>query len=255
MTILAWGILACVHKGGVPPSPRADELDAILARATSRVLPAPGLKATFHIDVRFEDDGGSTIGALVLHPPDDLRVEIQTPFHTPLLLAATDGTAIHAYVAKGNVFLRGDDAVETLSAFAGGAIRPDDLLDLLTGIPPLDDATLVFKEPIPGGVRAKYEGPVGTAIRIDVDAKTAALRSFEVDLGDSQIFVASYGEPLKGGPYPRSLEVKSPVVGLRFDFKHWEELGAAPDVFSLEPPPNSVERDLLEALQELSAPE
>ena len=255
MTILAWALLACVHKASVEPSPRADELDAILARATSRVLPAPGLKATFHIDVRFEDDGGSTIGALVMHPPDDLRVEIQTPFHTPLLIAATDGKAIHAYLAKGNVFLRGDDAVAALAAFAGGAIGPDDLIDLLAGIPPLDAATLVSKESIPGGVRAKYDGPAGTAIRIDVDADTAALRSFEVDRSDSQIFVATYGEPLKGTPYPRSLKVKSPVLGLSFDFQHWEELGAVPDVFSLEPPPNSVERDLLEALEELNAPE
>ena len=255
MTILAWALLACVHKGSVAPSPREDELDAILARASSRVLPAPGLKATFHIDVRFEDDGGSTIGALVLHPPDDLRVEIQTPFHTPLLLAATDGTAIHVYLAKGNVFLRGDDAVAALAAFAGGAIGPDDLIDLLAGIPPLDGATLVSKAPIPGGVRARYDGPAGTAIRIDVDADTAALRSFEVDRGDSQIFIASYGEPLKGGPYPRSLQVKSPVVGLRLEFQHWEELGAVPDVFSLEPPPNSTERDLVETLEELSAPE
>jgi hypothetical protein len=253
VTILAWAFLACVHKGSVAPSPRVDELDAILARATSRVLPAPGLKATFHIDVRFEDEGGSTIGALVLHPPDDLRIEIQTPFHTPLLIAATDGTAIHAYVAKGNVFLRGDDAVAALAAFAGGALHPDDLLDLLTGIPPLDDATLVSKEPIPGGVRARYDGPAGTVIRIDVDAETAALRTFEVDHSDSQIFVAAYGEPLKGTPYPRSLQVKSPVLGLRLDFQHWEELGAVPDVFSLEPPPNSVERDLLETLEELSA--
>jgi hypothetical protein len=231
-----------------------DELESILARATSRVLPAPGLKATFHIDVRLADgEGGSTIGALVLHPPDDLRVEIQTPFHTPLLLAATDGTAIHAYVTKGNVFLRGDDAVATLEAFVGGAIQPDDLLELLAGIPPLDDATLVSKEPIPGGVRARYDGPAGTAIRIDVDAKVLALRSFEVHRGDSQIFVASYGEPLKGGPYPESLHVRSPVLGLRLDFRNWEELGSVPDVFSLEPPPNSVERDLLETLEELNA--
>ena len=254
MTILAWALLACAHKASVAPSPRADEVDAILARATSRVLPAPGLKATFHIDVRFEDDGGSTIGALVLHPPDDLRVEIQTPFHTPLLIAATDGTAIHAYVAKGNVFLRGDDAVAALAAFAGDAIHPADLIELLAGIPPLGAATLVSKEPIPGGVRARYDGPAGTVIRIDVDAETAALRTFEVDRSDAQIFVASYGEPLKGTPYPRSLQVKSPVLGLRLDFQHWEQLGAVPDVFTLQPPPNSVERDLVEVLEELSAP-
>jgi outer membrane lipoprotein-sorting protein len=255
VTILAWALLACAHKAVVAPPPRADELDAILARATSRVLPAPGLKATFHIDVRFEDDGGSTIGALVLHPPDDLRVEIQTPFHTPLLIAATDGKALHAYLAKGNVFLRGDDAVAALAAFAGGAIGPADLIDLLAGIPPLDATTLVSKEPIPGGVRAKYDGPAGTSIRIDVDAETAALRTFEVDRSDAQIFVASYGEPFKGTPYPRSLEVKSPVLGLGLEFQHWEQLGAAPDVFSLQPPPNSTERDLLEVLAELNAPQ
>jgi hypothetical protein len=254
VTILAWALLACVHKGSVAPSPQADEVDAILARATSRALPAPGLKATFHIDVRFEDDGGSTIGALVLHPPDDLRIEIQTPFHTPLLIAATDGTSIHAYLAKGNVFLRGDDAVAALAAFAGDAIHPADLIELLAGIPPLGAATLVSKEPIPGGVRAKYDGPAGTAIRIDVDAETAALRTFEVDRADEQIFIASYGEPMKGMPYPKSLHVKSPVLGLALDFQHWEPLGAAPDVFSLQPPPNSVERDLVEALQELSEP-
>jgi len=252
VTILSWGLLACVHKG-VPPAPLEDDLDAILARATSRVLPAPGLKATFRIDVRFEDDGGSTIGALVLHPPDDLRIEIQTPFHTPLLLATTDGTAIHAYLARGNVFFRGEDAVAALEAFVGGAIHPDDLLDLLAGIPPLDAATLVSKQPIPGGVRAAYDGPAGTVIRIDVDAATAALRSFEVDRGDTQLFVASYGEPIKGAPYPRSMQVRSPVLGLRLDYQHWEELGAAPDVFTLEPPPGSVERDLLEALEELNA--
>jgi hypothetical protein len=246
-------LLACVHKG-LPPPPRADELDAILARATSRVLPGQGLKATFRIDVRWRDEGGSTVGALVLHPPDDLRLEIMTPLHTTLLLAATDGTSIHAYLAKGNVFLRGDNAVHALEAFAGGAIHPDDLLDLLAGIPPLDAATLVSKEAIPGGVRAAYDGPAGTTIRIDVDAGTAALRSFEVGRGDAQLFVASYGEPLKGGPYPQSLQVRSPVVGLRFEFQRWEELGAVPDVFTLEPPPNSVERNLIEALQELSPP-
>jgi hypothetical protein len=251
VTIFVWGLLACVPKR-VPPPPSADELDGILARGTTRVLPAAGLKATFHIDVRFEKDGGSTIGAFVLHPPDDLRVEIQTPFHTPMLLAATDGTAIHAYVSKGNVFLRGDDAVQALEAFVGGAVRPDDFLDLLAGIPPLDAATLVFQEPIPGGVRAKYDGPAGTTIRIDVDADTAALRTFEVHRGDAQMFLASYGEPLKGGPYPSSLHVRSPSLGLRLDFRSWEELGSVPNVFSLERPPNSVERDLLEVLAEMS---
>ena len=245
-------LLACVHKGP-PPPPHADELDAILARATSRVLPAQGLKATFRIDVRWRDEGGSTVGALLLHPPDDLRVEIMTPLHTTLLIAATDGTAVHAYLAKGNVFLRGDDAIQTLEAFAGGTIRPDDLLDLLAGIPPLDAATLVSKEGIPGGVRAAYDGPAGTTIRIDVDAATAALRSFEVHRGDAQLFAAAYGEPIKGAPYPKSLRVRSPVIGLALDFQNWEELGAVPDVFSLEPPPNSVERDLIEVLEELGS--
>jgi hypothetical protein len=245
-------LLACVHKG-LPPSPRADELDAILARATSRVLPAPGVKATFRIDVRWREEGGSTVGAFVLHPPDDLRVEIMTPLHTPLVLAATDGTAVHAYLAKGNVFLRGDDAVDALEAFAGGAIRPDDLIDLLAGIPPLDGSAPVWKEGIPGGVRATYEGPAGTTVRIDVDAPTAALRSFEVHYGDEQLFVATYGEPVKGAPYPRSLRVRSTRLALALDFQHWEELGAAPNVFLLTPPPNSVERDLLEALEELGS--
>ena len=57
--LLSWALVACVHKAP-PPSPHVDELEAILARATSRVLPASGLKATFHIDVRFREKGGST---------------------------------------------------------------------------------------------------------------------------------------------------------------------------------------------------
>jgi hypothetical protein len=244
-------LLACVHKGP-PPAPRADELDAILARATARSLPAPGLQASFRIDVQWQDQGGSTIGALILHPPDDLRIEIQTPLHTALLLATTDGTSIHAYVAKGNQYLRGDDAVATLEAFAGGTIHPRELLELLAGIPPVDGMPLVSKEAIAGGVRAVYDGPAGSTIRLDVDAATGALRSFEAGRGDTPLFVATYGLPLKGSAYPRSLAIRSPLLGLRLDFQHWDELGSAPDVFTLAPPPGSVERDLVEALRELA---
>jgi hypothetical protein len=248
--MLAVLLAACVHKG--PASiPEPAELDAILARATSRSIPTPGLHASFHIDVNWQGKSGSTIGALILHPPDDLRIEIQTPLRTPLLLAATDGTSIDAYVANGNQYLRGDDAVATLEAFAGGAMHPTDLLALLVGIPPLHGAALVSKEPVPGGVRAIYDGPAGTTIKLEVDAETGALRSFEADHGDTTLFVVTYGLPTKGDPFPKRLELHSPVLGLRLDFQHWDELTAVPDVFSLEPPPGSVERDLLEVLHTL----
>jgi hypothetical protein len=248
--VIAFVLAACVHRGALP-TPRADELDAILARASSRSLPAPGLKASFHIDVQLGDKGGSTVGGLVLHPPDDLRVEIQTPLHTTLLLATTDGTSIHAYVAKGNQYLRGDDAVATLEALAGDTVHPRELLELLAGIPPVDGLTLVSKEPIPGGVRASYDGPAGSTIRLDVDAASGALRAFEAHRGDALLFAATYGEPVKGAPYPKSLAVRSALLGLRLDFQRWEELGSVPDVFTLAPPPGSVERDLIEALNEL----
>lgn len=69
--------------------------------------------------------------------PDRLRVETLSPFGTPLMVLATDGTDLGISIPGDNVFYVGRATPENFSRFARLPLSPADLVDMLLARPPV----------------------------------------------------------------------------------------------------------------------
>lgn len=263
-------LLSCALVGLLGCGPRAvrrtsDDPAALLDAARARTVPF-ALQGRFAVTLRGPDLSASTNGGLVVHRPDRFRVEILTPLATPLLSVASDGQALHAFTSADRDFYRGDDAVAVLAELTGGAVSLADVVAVLTGMLPMagaDVTSLTEREgggaevglrvaPLPSGdqvvVRADLD-PDGVVRTVSVERSAVGgqpLVVLEVETLDTMRVGRSR--------LPEELQVRLPTLGWTVDleFSAWDELGQIPDVFSLQPPPGSNEKDLVTTLRELA---
>jgi hypothetical protein len=204
------------------------------------------------------DVGGGTHGALILHRPDRFRVEIQTPFRTPMLYLASDGQAMHAYVHQGNRFYRGDQATEVIAELTEGAMSAADVMEVFTGGLPLADAALTgahWRED--GMVEATLDPGSGHVVEVVIDPRHRMVIGLEVQGADGTEllrFQVIDDMRMERARMPQEMELELPSMGWRLEIEvnAWDELGVIPDVFSLSPPPGAVELDLVQTLQQMA---
>jgi hypothetical protein len=239
-----------------------DAPDALVAQLRARPLPY-ALQARFHVRVAGPGLSGTTSAALILSRPDRINVNVQTPLSTPLLYLATDGKVLNAYTQQDSTFYRGDDALSVLHELTGGAVSVGDLLLVLTGSLPLPDAKVLDVKVDGEAIAMTFEGPGGANIRAWIDPRTELVRRLEVarvaaDSNDLETVVSvaiTDAMHFQGGWLPEEMVLDLPTLGWRIEllFHTWDELGVIPDVFVLQPPAGSVEKDLVTTLKELAA--
>jgi hypothetical protein len=270
---LAGGPLGAACAGGAArrrgPSASADELEALVSAMRGADAPF-ALQGRFSVRLESPGVSGTTKGALVLHQPDRFRIEIHSPFGTPMVLIASDGQALHAWAAKDNRFFRGDDAAAVLSQLTAGAVALSDVNAMLTGALPLPQAPVLdLAEDDEGLVRLTLAGPEAVQVRAVLDPRTQRTRQLRVlraeGPGAGPVPGLPTGETLLQVDYlevarvgrsllPEQLRVSLPTLGwsLELEFLSWDELGRIPEVFALTPPPGATERDLVQTLQGLA---
>jgi outer membrane biogenesis lipoprotein LolB len=225
------------------------------------------LQARYKIKIVGPEVNAVTTGALVMHQPDRVRVEIQSPLRTPLLYLVSDGKALHAWSARGNTFYRGDDAVAVLRQLTGGSMGVADVLAVMTGRLPMAGAELLdLQRDSDGNVITVLQGPDGLRVRAVVETRTRMVRELLVTsappegsgpraLGEIVLDVR-YPDLMnfQNGKMPEEIEVRLPTVGwdVFITVHTWDELGVIPDAFDLPAPPGSVERDMVVVLKKLA---
>ena len=219
-------------------------------------------QADFTVAVRSPDGGGSTVGGVIIHAPDRVRLELQTPFYTPLIALASDGSALDIWLHYAGVFLEGDDALSVVENTTNGAVGMRDLLVLLMGRLPLNGADVVelgwIEEEV--GVRLAIDESFYAVARLEPESKT--IRWFEIwrslhiaDGEDVLMLRVEVMDTMRVGRswFPEELHVELPVIEWQIvlDVENWEALGVIPDVFDLTPNSDVPRADLVETIRAL----
>jgi hypothetical protein len=264
---LVWVLLVLVVVGPACAGKRrpslTPEVATLIDKARARPIP-PQLQARFQIRLRSKplELSGTTGGGLQVARPGTGRIEIFAPFGGSLLTLLSDGTAIAALSPRDQKHYHAADAEALVREATGGAAGIDDILAVLVGDLPFDDAKVVSAVGTEEGyVRAEFAGPDGIRVEVDLDPQAATLvRLVARDPKQSVLLDARYEgwATLDGQLVPEKVEVSVPVVDLEIGIRYqaWSrpdklmDYGtAAPDGFTTESLVEVVRRNAA-ALQE-----
>jgi hypothetical protein len=146
-----------------------------------------------------------------------------------------------------------------LNELTGGAVALSDVVRVLTASLPMPKAPVTASKLEEDTLEVLLDGAQGVQVAARVDARDALLEELSVVRGEEALVHLDYGAAKKVGRdwMPGELSLDVPALGLRVDvdFESWDELGQVPEVFDLEPPPGSTEKDLVEALKEAALKE
>lgn len=225
----------------------------LLAEARARSLPY-ALRGSFSVTLRRGDAEVSTRGGMVLHAPDQFRVEINGPVGTPAVIVASDGTAINVWDATKQVYYSGPDAASVLGELTGGAVSLSDVVRVLTATLPLPEATVASSSVEGHDLSLVMTGAQEVSVAAMVDGRTSLLRTLDVRRAQDPLVHLSYGRGKRVGkmtlPWEFSLDAPSLDLGLDIEMESWDELGQVPQVFNLTAPKGATEKDLVESLKE-----
>jgi len=208
--------------------------------------------------------------SMLLDHPDRFRIEVYSPFGTPLMTSTSDGEALHVWSQRDRVFYAGHEASAVLKRITGGEVGIDDFLAILTGKLPLVDAEIlhigrmVFDD---DGVVIVMLGPDDIRVRAVIDPKSGLVRQLRVDPPSTKAgYEEPTGEPIMRVTYegqireekvllPASILVEMPRIGwvVRMNAKRWSALGEAPDAFDLSAPHGATIKDLRKTLEEMAS--
>lgn len=212
--ILVVSVASCRKKPPEIPEETAQLIEAVRDR------PVPDeLQARFQIKLRSKPLGlsGTTGGGLQVARPGRGRIEIFGPIGGSLATLLADGDALAALIPKDQRHLHAPDAESVIREATGGAAGVDDLLALLVGDMPFDDAEVTSTEVVDDFVRATFTGPEGVVVEADLDpASVTPIRLVARDAKNSLLLEARYEgwEPLDGQLLPERVEVDVPAVDL-----------------------------------------
>jgi len=202
---------------------------------------------------------GSTKGALVLNHPDDLRIDLVTPFNTPLAYIATDGNEINAWVQRNNVFFRGEDASAVFSKLMGGQTEITGALKALTGCLPIDNPVPSQTTIVNGDLQFTFPMGDDGALVVQVDPNLHTLSHLQVLSRQTTseltpVLEVDYDNhsPIEDGVLlPNELAIRFPSLqwDVALKFRSWTVTDLASDIFTITPPQGAVEQDLVEVLQ------
>ncbi len=181
--------------------------------------------------------------AVLLRPPDALRMDVLSPLGLALALG-TDGTVLWAYPPQDQVRYEGPATPENIARMLGAPVRIEDLIAVMLGLPPArprrgpaalattDDGEYRLTVPLADGTQQLFFGGDPLVLRRAVEEREGA-----------PTLQVAYGEHENG--LPRLIELVSPQAGTTVTL-HYDsvELNPALDPTVFAPPPAPTVRPL-----------
>ena len=179
---------------------------------------------------------------IVAGAPDQLRAETLSPFGTPLLVLAANGTQLAVLLPGDNLFYHGQATPENLGRFTRLPLRLADLVGILLSRPPLLtyqqlDAFALAE----GGWRIELAaGQRRQLLHFDAALRLVEVHYLTAGVLQLQLVYGDYAE--SGDNLPRRIELKLPLQQTQASLL-FNELEAdrqlLPALFTLEPPPGA----------------
>ena len=246
-------VAGCASRGVKPTENVAPE--GVLEMARARPVPTT-LQARYNIKIRSKllDVAGSTGGGLVTDRPGKGYLAILGPLGSPLLTVASDGEGLAATIPKNERHLVAADAEAVLQEATGGVAGMDDVLALLVGDLPFDEAKVKSKKRLPDGlVQITFAGPSKTTVEVVLNGADGTPRQIRALGPKGQPVLTANYEPFAdrdGHLMPTVVELVVPDLDLTVDlrYKTWKVLEEAPDVFVLQAPEGYDTESLEEAV-------
>lgn len=241
--------------GGRERPPRGfEDATALVAAARGRALPEV-LSGSYgiHVESPLLGVDGTTRGGLVVQRPDHFRLDVLSPFGTPMVYAISDGVGFSVYLVSKNTLYTTPDAEALLRDASGGAAGLADIVAVLVGEMPFEGREVTGVEAGEGETVFRFAGPNGTRAEValdDSDATTRRIAAFDASGGLA--LTAAYQDytRLGGEALPGEVLVNIPALQLevKLSFRGWSAPEQAPDVFTLPPASGATVIDLGELL-------
>ena len=257
LTLLFW--IGCAR--GLSPEAPAQDPASVLEMTRARPIVA-AVRARLRLKLRSDalDLAGNTGGALILDRPGRGHLAVLGPLGSPLFTLNLDGLGVAATWPRDREHLVAVDAESVLRDATGGVLGLDDLLGLLVGDLPLDDARTRAKRKLEDGlVEVTLVGPSKTAVTAVLDPVRGTPVSIEATDRSGVLLIAVSYEPFELDPevglMPTALALTLPALELDLDlkFKRWDRLDEVPDAFGLAPPDGFRSGSLEHAVSQLLA--
>jgi hypothetical protein len=164
--------------------------------------------------VKVKSSGRSVSGSQVVlvAQPARVRAETLSPFGTPLLLLATDGTDLGVLLPTENVYYRGAASAENLARFTRMPLRPEDLVKvLLYKTPILDFSDMEVYGLAAGGWQISLSaGERHQELLFNLSRQLVVARYYQGDALQLQVTYDRFTEDTAG--FPQKFVVELPLL-------------------------------------------
>jgi len=257
-------------KAVKPPASLAESAATVLDKARARPVAGPArVRFNIHLDSPNLHVNGSTGGGLIIAAPAG-RMDLFGPLGNAVATFATDGERVDIVSGRDHSWLYAEDAQQALLDLTGGAAGIGDVLGVLVGDLPFDDARArSLKMTDDGKVRVSLQGPDKTAVDALIDPSTdTPIRVEAHDADGALVLAADYDgfTPVdeSGVLAPEAVTLHLPLLDLTLDlkFRAWKPIApddvdpkvfhpAVPDAFAKAPLEDALHR----AIDEVSPPD
>jgi outer membrane lipoprotein-sorting protein len=207
-----------------------------LADTARQIRSVQGLAVT---QISSPEQSGSVRQVILAERPNHFRLEVMTPFGTPLLILAANGNDLAVLSQSRNQFYLGSASPQNLARFTRVPLKPDDLVNLLLYRVPLIAEQVVSAYWLPNQhwliELKRYDRRqelVFNSLRQLVET-----RYFDRDTMFLKVVYSRHGELIEN--YPAKLEIALPEFDIKasIDFKDQAiNRTFLPEIFKLIPP-------------------
>ncbi|MBN2797527.1 MAG: DUF4292 domain-containing protein [Deltaproteobacteria bacterium] len=262
MTRFGWmAVLALGCAKQTQPVALVGPVEQVLERARARSIPDPA-RSRVHVHIaqgRDEVKAASVGGGVVIDRPGHGRLDLMHPVAGRLYSAVTDGEVAGVLMMDAKRHLVADHAEEVLSELTGGLAGVDDLLAVLVGDLPLDEAEVLSRQVDEGALRVELAGPDHTRLVAWLEPDQATVRRLEgLDAEGAVQLTVVYGPytEVEGRWLPESLHLEAPAAALVLELRYdrWVVPDTPPEVFDLSTPEGFAREPLEDVLRGLRGP-
>jgi hypothetical protein len=223
-----------LFRGGPGPFRTGVTADELLTRLQERRAAVTSLRARARLKAGLA--GMWTREAIVVRRPNEVRVDVLSPFGLALALGAGPET-LWVYPPAQGVRFEGASSPENVARFLGAPVAINDLVDIMLGVAPArtpsGEVVLDVVEEDQYRLTVPFDGGVQT---LWFAGDTLNLRRAEERRGDATALQVVFDDYQDG--FPHSLAVTAPIVGSSVQLAYDDvETNPTIDSSSFAPPP------------------
>ncbi len=235
-------ILLCAC-GGIPkPKNFDDSPEPLLASIEERGAALKSLSANLKVDVWRESERVKVSQLIAVDAVGRLRIEVLSPFGSPLITLASDGSRLMIYDAKEGRFFLGPASADALGRLLPVELSPPELSNLLRGAIPMIEYTdsKVDWNRETGRYQLTLTGPERIQ-EIEFEPEFLRVTQFEIRHTGSVLYTVRLGDYSGTGSaiVPKRIRFTVPSKNLRVDLSVTEVTLNPPipdTTFTLTPP-------------------